>query len=234
MALLLPVFSEDKNVLTIQVSMLSSPLKVTLIMNYLAHLHIAEHTNTSFSGNFLGDFVKGDPTTTQFPDELVLGIRLHRAVDSFTDQNPISKDAKQYFPIALRRFAPIALDMFWDHCLACNWSDFHSLSLSRFCAYAQHKISLETQGVEDYLPEHFQRVNHWVWEDRWLESYQKIDNISYALSRMSARNQRMLPLADTAQVLVSHQVQLNELFLQLYPQVLQASRMFIEQQKKGD
>lgn len=30
-------------------------------MNYLAHLHIADHTNTSFTGNFLGDFVKGDP-----------------------------------------------------------------------------------------------------------------------------------------------------------------------------
>ncbi|MFA0070425.1 ACP phosphodiesterase, partial [Vibrio breoganii] len=30
-------------------------------MNFLAHLHIAQHCKSNLAGNLLGDFVKGDP-----------------------------------------------------------------------------------------------------------------------------------------------------------------------------
>ena len=66
-------------------------------MNYLAHLHIAASTNTNFSGNFLGDFVKGNPDGL-FPREIVQGIRLHRYVDSFTDKHPQVLAAKVIIP----------------------------------------------------------------------------------------------------------------------------------------
>ena len=66
-------------------------------MNFLAHLHIASFTNTSFVGNFLGDFVKGDPAG-QFNAEIVQGIRLHRFVDSYTDQHQVMKSLKPLFP----------------------------------------------------------------------------------------------------------------------------------------
>ena len=62
-------------------------------MNYLAHLHIAEHTQTSFLGNFLGDFIKGNPEG-QFNPGVVSGIRLHRFVDSYIDGHPLIKTLK--------------------------------------------------------------------------------------------------------------------------------------------
>jgi len=201
-------------------------------MNYLAHLHIADHTQTSFSGNFLGDFVKGDPDT-QFPAEIVEGIRLHRYVDSFTDKHQQVLKAKLLFPKALRRYAPIALDMFWDHCLALHWLKFHSLTLSQFCRLAEQNICNETSDSKIVLPERFVQVNGWVWQDRWLESYQKIENIKYALQRMANRSERMAPLAETGVVLIEHYQSLTEVFEGLYKDLLVATKQFILDYKKG-
>jgi len=195
-------------------------------MNYLAHLHIAAKTETSFSGNFLGDFVKGDPDG-KFPSEIIKGIRLHRYVDSFIDKHAIVLEAKSLFPKPLRRYAPIALDMFWDHCLALHWDNFHHLSLSQFCRLAEQKIADETQSHNIELPERFIRVNGWVWQDKWLESYQELANINYALQRMSTRSERMAPLAETGKVLGEHYEQLNSVFFELYSEVLKASVLFI-------
>ncbi|WP_299666308.1 ACP phosphodiesterase [uncultured Psychromonas sp.] len=195
-------------------------------MNYLAHLHIAEVTNTSFSGNFLGDFVKGNPEGL-FPKEIVEGIRLHRYVDSFTDKHTQVLAAKLLFPQSLRRYAPIALDMFWDHFLARHWSSFHASSLAEFCQLAEQNIIKETNNKDVLLPERFLRVNHWVWQDKWLESYQKTSNIEYALQRMATRSERMAPLAETGKILNEHYNQLSDIFFELYGHVLQASDEFV-------
>lgn len=204
-------------------------------MNYLAHLHIAEYTQTSFTGNFLGDFVKGDPNA-QFPWSLAEGIRLHRAVDSFTDLHTITKQAKQLFPESLKRFAPIALDMFWDHCLASQWSSFHESSLLQFCAYVQQQIQNEMDKLKQPLPEKFLRVNAWVWQDRWIESYQKLSNIQYGLKRMAKRGERFSALAETGQVLADNELIFKDYFHLLYPQVLDESVrvLAVINNKKGD
>ncbi|MEL0660335.1 ACP phosphodiesterase [Psychromonas arctica] len=196
-------------------------------MNYLAHLHIAASTNTSFSGNFLGDFVKGNPDG-QFPTNIVQGIRLHRYVDSFTDKHPQVLAAKLLFPKVLRRYAPIALDMFWDHFLARHWTTFHHLTLAEFCQLAEQKIVSETQVKDVILPERFERINGWVWQDKWLESYQKIENIEYALKRMATRSERMAPLAETGKILRENYADLSVVFFALYEDVLKASQEFIE------
>ena len=202
-------------------------------MNYLAHLHIADQTKTSFSGNFLGDFVKGDPDG-KYPREIVEGIRLHRHIDGFVDKHPQVLDAKTLFPKSLRRYAPIALDMFWDHFLALHWQQFHSLTLSEFCLMAEQKIEQETKHKQIILPERFERVNAWVWQDKWLESYQKLDNINYALKRMAMRSERMTPLGETGKVLSEHYQELSTVFFTLYEDVLNESRRVLASNEKKE
>lgn len=196
-------------------------------MNFLAHLHIAQHTNSSFVGNFLGDFVKGDPAG-QFNKQIVQGIRLHRFVDSYTDQHPIIKSLKPLFPAHLRRFSAITLDMFWDHCLAKHWGNFSDLSLSEFCQQAQLQIAQESILEKNALPQRFQNVSQLVWQDKWLECYGKIENINVGLQRMATRSPRMAPLAFTGQTLLECYDLLSEAFFELYPDVLQKSMQYIQ------
>lgn len=118
-------------------------------MNFLAHLHIASVTKSSFLGNFLGDFVKGSPDGL-FSERTVQGIRLHRFVDSYTDQHALIKSCKPLFPKSLRRFSPIALDMFWDHCLAKHWLQFHANPLVDFCLQAELQINRESLNEQQF------------------------------------------------------------------------------------
>jgi len=195
-------------------------------MNFLAHLHIASVTKTSLVGNFLGDFVKGNPDA-RFNADIVQGIRLHRFVDSCTDQHKIIKSLKPLFPDPLRRFSPIALDMFWDHCLAKYWNDFELGSLADFCQHAKLQIEAESRVEENDLPARFEKVSQLVWQQKWLESYAKIENITFALQQMASRSPRMAPLEDTSQTLLEHYDLLSEQFFTLYPDVLHKTAEFI-------
>ncbi|WP_022940372.1 ACP phosphodiesterase [Psychromonas hadalis] len=190
-------------------------------MNYLAHLHIAEHTQTSLLGNFLGDFVKGNPDGL-FNLEVVKGIRLHRFVDSYTDSHPLVKSVKPLFKKELRRFSPITLDMFWDHCLAKHWHKFHEYSLVDFSSQAQVMISQETALLSQPLPARFEKVSRLVWQGRWFEHYRDIKNIEFALQRIASRSPRIAPLAGTFETLITHYDQLSDTFFELYPDVLVA------------
>ena len=55
-------------------------------MNYLAHLFLAEKTEESILGNFLGDFVKGR-LKDQYSAEILKGIVTHRKIDAYTDSH---------------------------------------------------------------------------------------------------------------------------------------------------
>lgn len=191
-------------------------------MNFLAHLHIAHHCHSSLLGNLLGDFVKGDPSK-QYSAELVRGIRLHRFVDSYTDSAVILQQAKRLFPQGHRRFSGIALDVFWDHCLAINWPIYHPQPLELFC---QQSESIVKKASVDALPERFLMVSENMWRGRWLESYQDLDNIEFALQRMSERRATMAPLKACFPYLHANYDDLQQLFAQFYPMLLRSSQDF--------
>ncbi|MGG5575126.1 ACP phosphodiesterase [Vibrio diazotrophicus] len=189
-------------------------------MNYLAHLHIAEASDSNLLGNLLGDFVKGNPSE-QFSEDIVQGIRLHRWVDAYTDSHEVMILAKALFPATTRRFSPIALDMFWDHCLAKHWQRFHSQSLRQFVLDAERKVKIDHSSS---LPERYMMVSDKMWQGRWLESYAEFENIHFALQRMSLRRERMKPLAECYVSLEDSYQELESLFFSLYPQVLEKAK----------
>ncbi|ELX4135692.1 DUF479 domain-containing protein [Vibrio vulnificus] len=185
-------------------------------MNYLAHLHLADVANSDMLGNLLGDFAKGDPSK-QYSSEIVQGIRLHRAVDKFVDTHGIVQTCKKRFPEAQRRFALIALDMFWDHCLAMHWHRYSDISLDSFVHYAQREVA--KHGTKD-LPPSFLLLNQRMWQGKWLQSYREMDNIEFALHRMSQRRPRLSPLSECHATLQDEYERFSSAFETLYADTL--------------
>ncbi|MGQ0701066.1 MAG: acyl carrier protein phosphodiesterase [Panacagrimonas sp.] len=100
-------------------------------MNFLAHLWLADRTHTSLAGSVLGDVVRGSDLSA-YPDDIALGIRLHRRVDAATDRHPIVVEARGRFAAGERRYAGIVLDLAADHALANAWAEFHPDALTDF------------------------------------------------------------------------------------------------------
>lgn len=194
-------------------------------MNFLAHLHIADHCNSHLMGNLLGDFVKGDPSK-QYQTDISNGIKLHRFVDRITDHHALVEECKPHFSGVARRFAPIALDMFWDHCLAKHWRTFSPQSLDSFVRYAYSEVNKQ---ISDDLPPRFLMLHSRMWSGGWLQSYQDLENIEFALHRMSQRSPRMADLTTTFEVLDNEYEQLEAKFAALYQDVLRQSAEYHQQ-----
>lgn len=162
-------------------------------MNYLAHLCLADGSPDSITGNLLGDFVKGNPDGRYAP-AVVRGIRLHRAIDRFTDGHPIVCRAVERLGRDRRRFAGIAIDMAFDHFLARSWheQDPHGFTTMRQYAYA---VLLARY---DGLPERMQTILPSLTGNDWLGTYARFDGIAHALERISRRLSRPNALAKTA------------------------------------
>lgn len=185
-------------------------------MNYIAHIHIAEHTNTSMLGNFLGDFVKGSDLQ-YLPAELELGIRLHRSVDVFTDQHPAIIELKNAFPANIRRMAGIAIDIYFDHLLLNHWKKFSNKDYQQTlaCFYQElHACALAISPRYAILRES-------LLTEQWLEHYIDVDTCQRAFKSIEARLHNRVSFAlQASEFLRQKQQQANQVFLIFYPELL--------------
>jgi acyl carrier protein phosphodiesterase len=153
-------------------------------MNFLAHLYLSGDNDHVKLGNFIGDFVKGRNLNEQFPPEIARGIRLHRAIDEYTDSHPIVKKSKDRLRPTYRHYAPVIVDVFYDHFLAKNWATYSDVAL---VVYAENTYELARRNKE-ILPEQFNHMMKYMTQGNWLVHYATTDGIHQALSGMSRRS----------------------------------------------
>lgn len=162
-------------------------------MNFLAHLYLADRTETSLAGSVLGDVVRG-PDLSAYPPDIALGIRLHRRVDAFTDRHPIMQCARAPFVQGHRRYAGIVLDMAADHALARQWEDFHPQPLEAFALRCGQAIEAAADWFEMAGGARL-KTNAFA---SLLQSYATDSGMERAFSRTAARMRRSDGLIDAA------------------------------------
>lgn len=194
---------------------------MTNTMNFLAHLHLADHCQSNLTGNLLADFVRGDPYRFYTPD-VAAGIKLHRFVDSYIDSQPEVRAWRQQFPPAIRRVSGIALDMIWDHYLARHWTVFHDLPLAQFVRQTRREI----EQFQEPEPESYQQMTRRMWAQEWLLQYQQESAIHQALARMAVRRPKLQALTECPPFLSDHYQALEQSFFILYPRLMQASKAY--------
>jgi acyl carrier protein phosphodiesterase len=195
-----------------------------LQLNYVAHIHIGAHTQTSLLGNFLGDFVKGSQLS-HLPYELEQGIRLHRSVDSFTDSHPLIVESRKLFSKDLRRVSGIIIDVYYDFLLMKNWQRFskqpHTIIFEQF--YQQ------LEGFELPQNHHFCQLSHRLKTYRWLSKYTDPETCHQAFLSIEKRLNNKIVFADKAQTFIQKNTQILESrFNQFYPECLVHAEQFIQ------
>jgi acyl carrier protein phosphodiesterase len=149
-------------------------------VNYLAHLFLADPTPESMLGNVLADFVKGKAHLA-LPPAVQEGVLLHRQVDKFTDNHPVTHRSIGRVRERWGWFSGILIDVFYDHFLALDWERYSSQPLRAFIDNA-YGVLLAHQPL---MPEHMQELVQRMVRDDRLMSYTGFDGIAVTLKRIS-------------------------------------------------
>ena len=151
-------------------------------MNFLAHLFLSGNPSELMVGNFIADSVKGG-ALDNFSEGIQQGVKLHRAIDRYTDNHAEMLKSKERLRPRYKKYAPVITDIFYDHFLAVNWQDYAVVSLRDY-----------TNQVYKYLNEYYatfpdrskQFYDYMIKYDI-LFAYAKTEGIEKVMQGMSRR-----------------------------------------------
>lgn len=199
-------------------------------MNFLAHLFLSGNHEEIMVGNFIGDFVRGKDIYLRYPFHVALGIELHREIDEFTDRHPVVRESKIRLRPKYRHYAPVIVDMFYDHFLAANWSSYHTQPLAQ---YARQSYSV----LQKYLPQLPDRVKYlmpYMIEGDWLFNYAQPEGIHRALSGMARRTPFDSRMDEAVHDLQKFKIEFESEFLLFFPELKRMSENFIRDRENGE
>lgn len=187
-------------------------------MNYLAHIYLARPDPEAMLGALLGDFVFGRSALEDYSAVERREILVHRQVDRYTDDHPQVVAARALFAPGLRRYAGIALDVYYDHCLARDWTRYADEPLDDFnTGFYRYLLSRL-----DALPPRLRAIAPRIAAHDWLGSYRERGNVDLAVSRIAARLSRNGErLVDCLADLREHEAEIAAGFDAFFPQLVE-------------
>jgi acyl carrier protein phosphodiesterase len=181
-------------------------------VNFLAHLYLAGESKDLIVGNFIADAVKGNRYQL-YPEGISKGILMHRAIDYFSDNNPVYLQSVHRLQPQYGRYSGIITDMFYDYFLAANWNKFSTGKLEDFCG---KMYSILSANKADMPEESCMILDHMIKRD-WLFSYSKIEGIRKSLEGMSKRMKYYFPMDNAADELGKNPEPYDQDFLEFFP-----------------
>ena len=181
-------------------------------MNFLGHLLVSGNEPLTIVGNFMADAVKGRDLSG-FPQGVQTGIRMHRRIDSFTDNHPLTLAGRERLRAHCGKFAGVALDIFYDHTIARHWGGLHPEPLAGF-SHRMYRLLQHHAGLMPPRTQHM--LGHMVRHD-WLSSYATLPGIARALEGLAARVPGGTVLRGADSVLEAHLEAFDSECLQFLP-----------------
>ena len=192
-------------------------------MNFLAHLFLSGENEQIKVGNFIGDFVKGKEFE-KYNAEIQQGIRLHRAIDTFTDSHAIVLKSKTRLRSKFGHYSPVIVDVFYDHFLAKNWSDFSKVDLKSFTVNFYKMI----EKYSSIIPEAVNNMLYYMKRKNWLYNYQFIDGIDRALKGMAQRTKFESKMDEAVESLNESYDAFENEFRTFFPDLQNHSQSFLK------
>ncbi len=183
-------------------------------MNFLAHLYLSDTNNEWMVGNFIADAVKGI-AIENYSEGIKDGIRMHRAIDSFTDQHPLVKESVQLIRFQQGKFSAVVMDILFDYYLAKDWNIYHKDSLESF----SNKSYSVLEENKHFFPEPMPFVFDMMMKDNWLYNYQFKSGIAHSLKGMQNRVNYPNEMSKGVELLDLKGNQLQENFTQFFEEL---------------
>ena len=188
-------------------------------MNFLAHLYLSGDISDIKIGNFIADGVRGKQSKT-FSTQIQQGILLHRAIDTYTDAHTCVDTSITRLHDTQGRFAPVVVDIFYDHFLAKNWLDYHEQPLE---IYAKEFYSF-VRTYWQILPERVQKTVFYMEKQDWLYNYRSMKGMMRVFEGMSQRTKFPSNMLTAPQDLEKDYLLFEADFTAFFPQLVEYSK----------
>ncbi|MBO0341078.1 MAG: ACP phosphodiesterase [Allomuricauda sp.] len=151
-------------------------------MNFLAHIYLSFDDEEITLGNFFADHIRGN-RYKHLPDKIQKGILLHREIDTFTDAHPTARKSSKRLHENYHHYSRVIVDIYYDHFLAKNWSDYSTIPLEEFV----ENFYILLEDNYDILPMATKRMMPYMIADNWLLNYANLTGIDRVLNGMNRR-----------------------------------------------
>ncbi len=180
-------------------------------MNFLAHAYLSFGQEEILVGNFIADFVRGKELEN-YPKKVQLGIRLHRAIDTYTDSHPLVKQVQSFLIPRFGHYSRVISDVFFDYFLAKNWKNYSNTDLEQFSLNSYRILTSFPQE----LPEAFCRMFHWMQAQNWLYAYREAAGIQAALDGLTRQARFDSKMNESTQILWEKEEEIEAIFFAFF------------------
>jgi acyl carrier protein phosphodiesterase len=155
-------------------------------LNYLAHAYLSFHHHELRIGNLIADFVKGN-NLAHYPTDIQAGIRLHRAIDKFTDSHRLVHESKQLFKPPFYLSAGVLTDILYDHFLANDVLHFTEVDLRKFTQSVYAQLNQHKHLFNEPMQHFFTHMSNYD----WLLGYRYHEGLSKSILGICKRYPRL-------------------------------------------
>lgn len=190
-------------------------------MNFLAHTFLSGDNESLIVGNFLGDFLRNKQVQA-LPDGIKRGVKLHRHIDTYTDQHPaVLQGVRRLYPDH-HKYASVLMDVYYDHLLTQNWAQYSSETLSEFANRAYDVLLRHAHLMPEPVSQRLERMI----SDNWLSKYGTFEGLDFAFQRMRHYVSAPTHLNGAVDSLQRHMPALQEEFSVFFPDLINTVKAF--------
>ena len=191
-------------------------------MNFLAHSYLS-FSEEQLVGNMIADFVK-NRDVARLPESIQKGIKLHRAIDTFTDAHPLIHEAKAPFRPLVRLYSGAFVDVAFDYFLANDTTE------NSQCEWQEHsqRVYAVLRRYEEFLPEVFKKVLDKMQQDDWLYNYRNEWGIEYSFRNVVNKAQFLDKTANVFPAFLANKDFLREKYEIFFPEIKSFAQDFVD------
>lgn len=174
-------------------------------------------------GNYLADILT-NKELVGLPFEVLEGVRLHRSIDSFTDNHPKVLESLLLIYPSQRKYASVVLDIFYDYLLTKHWDKFSLMSMRLFVDNT-YEVLLSHQFL--YASKTLDLLNRMI-NDDFLYSCSNLERLEKTYQRIASRAKFENQMSEAGPTMINLIPELEEGFLSFFHDLIKHVDDFCE------
>jgi acyl carrier protein phosphodiesterase len=184
-------------------------------MHFLAHIYLSGDSSSIMVGNFIGE-VKTITDPTIYENEIREGINLHKLIDDFTNNHEAIQRSRKRLNPRFSKYSDTIIDVFYDHFLAANWSDYSEVTLEKF-AMNSYRTLLNHQEV---LPYKAKCLLPLMIKGNWLAKYVSLGGVHQTIREMDMRSTKLTHIIQASEDLIANYSSFKADFDEFFPELI--------------